>query len=226
MNENDITLARELDPILDDRPEPTIYLVSSKYTSLVRVNLVLLKTLLEWKKLPGVMITIDRPHQYVSHLLQLQGIDQSKLTFLDAISKHASDTKAGVKGSEYQGGPFYIENLPAFIAGTDGGSPSFVDIRSVRFVIIDNVSTLLTYNSMESLKEFFTNYVDVTRELAAGSLITVFVMDKDLHKSLFEYVLGMSAKVIELTPDMRIGEVRAAVGGRASTENPGGTGDA
>jgi hypothetical protein len=228
VNERDSALVKELAPMLEGRSEPTIYLMASKYTSLVRVNLVLLKAFLDEKKSSGVMITIDRPHQYASHLLQLHGIDQSGLTFLDAISSHASDTKAEVKGGQYSEGPFYIERLPAFMAGSDGVSPPGIDLVNVRFVIIDNVSTLLTYNSMESLKAFFSNYIDVMRKKASGNPITVFVMDKDLHGALFEFISGLAAKVIDLTPDMRIGDVevrpRAESADRANDGS--GSGDA
>ncbi len=208
MIERDLSLSKELASVLDRGSEPEICLMSSRYTSLVRVNLVLLKVFLDEKKYPGIMVTIDRPHQYISHLLQLHGIDQSRLTFLDAISKYASDTKGGVRCGEYEDGPFYIERLPEYLAGSDPRRTSSVDINAVNFIIVDNVSTLLTYNSMDSLKEFFRRYVEVTRERTTGCPVTVFAMDKELHRGLFEFISTISTKVIDLTPDMRIGDVK------------------
>ncbi len=87
--------------MIDVDESASVYLVHTKYTNLVRVNLVLLKAFLDEKHKRGLMITIDRPHQYVSHLMQLHGVDQTNLTFIDAISMHAADTKGGAVAPEF-----------------------------------------------------------------------------------------------------------------------------
>lgn len=67
MNERDLQLAEAINEIMDETNEPSIYLIHTKYTNVVRVNLVVLKAFLERKAKKGIMITIDRLHQYVSH---------------------------------------------------------------------------------------------------------------------------------------------------------------
>ncbi len=205
VNEKDLQLVKIISSEIQTEGESALYLISVKYTNLVRLNLVLLKALLERKRKKGIMITIDRPHQYVSHLLQLHGIDQSNLSFVDAISVQSSDTKGGAVAAEFQKGPFHIEVLPEFIAGSNG---SDADISSefsmVEFVVMDNVSTLLTYNTMASVETFFTKYLDVLRERSTHRVITVLAMDKDVHSVLFEFVSEIATKTIELSPDMQI----------------------
>lgn len=208
MNEKDLRLVKVLDSEIRVDGPSALYLIATKYTNLVRVNLVLLKALLDEKRRRGIMITIDRPHQYVSHLLQLHGIDQNKLVFVDAISSHSSDTKGGSVAAEFQRGPFHIETLPDFLSGGNGvepGGPS--DFAEAEFIILDNIATLLTYNSMEKVQSFFSKYMELVMAKRPGHLVTVIVMDSELHASLFEYISGKAKVVIELTPDMQIRQV-------------------
>lgn len=204
LNERDIQLVRILAPELRSEAKPSLYLISTKFTNLVRVNLVILKALLESQK-RGLMITIDRPHQYISHLMQLHGIDQSNLHYIDAISTHSADTKGGGVAAEYQKGPFMIETLPDCLMKPEGSTiEPLVDISGIDFVLMDNVSTMLTYNPMEAVAAFFRRYMEVVAQERHGPLLTIMVMDKNLYGSLWSFVSGISSKIIELTPEMTV----------------------
>jgi hypothetical protein len=209
LNEKDLELAHAVSSVLTGEEGSSIYLLHVKYTNLVRVNLVLLKAFLEDKNRRGLMITIDRPHQYLSHLMQLHGVDQTNLVFVDAISLHSADTKGGAVAPEFQMGPFHIEALPDFLMKhEDDGSSFQIDMSKIDFVIIDNVSTLLTYNSMESIKRFFQKYIDVLKSVKSRGIQTALVMDRDQHTELYEFLFGLSRKSIELGQDMLVKEVR------------------
>jgi hypothetical protein len=207
VNEKDLQLVHAVGTVIEADADPSIYVLHAKYTNLVRVNLVLLKAFLEEKHSKGMMITIDRPHQYVSHLMQLHGVDQTNLTFIDAISTHSADTKGGAVAPEFQRGPFHIETLPDFLTKPDNGSGITVDMSKVEFVIIDNVSTLLTYNSMDSIKRFFAKYIEVLRAARSGGIQTALVMDKEQYPQLFEFVSSLARKSIDLGPDMLVKRV-------------------
>lgn len=210
VNERDLKLVDEIGGLIQPNGLPAVYILTSKYTNLVRINLVLLKAFLDSKRNKGMMITIDRPHQYISHLLQLHGIDQSKLLFIDAISNYASDTKASLTADAFQSGPFYIETLPDFIISCNGRDPdSHLDLASTEFILMDNISTLLTYNSMESVKTFFSRYVGVLRERSSASLATLIVMDKELHADLYSFISPFAEKIIEISTDMKVSNVES-----------------
>jgi hypothetical protein len=207
VNEKDLQLVHSISAVIDDGSS-SIYVLHAKYTNLVRVNLVLLKAFLEEKRRKGLMITIDRPHQYVSHLMQLHGVDQSNLTFIDAISTHAADTKGGAVAPEFQRGPFHIEALPDFLMKPENnGSGLLVDLSKIDFIVIDNVSTLLTYNTMDSIKRFFEKYVEMVKSVRPGGIQTALVMDRDQHPQLFEFVSSMARKAIDLGPDMMVKKI-------------------
>ena len=110
---------------------------------------------------------------------------------------------------EFQMGPFHIEALPDFLMKhEDGGSSFQIDMSKIDFVIIDNVSTLLTYNSMASVKRFFQRYVDVLKSVKSRGIQTALVMDRDQHTELYEFISNLSRKSIELGQDMLVKGVR------------------
>lgn len=201
-------LVHSVSKVIESDSAASTYLFHTRFTNLVRVNLVLLKALLEEKKRKGLMITIDRPHQYLSHLMQLHALDQTNLVFIDTISSHASDTKGGAVAPEFQNGPFQIETLPDYFHDQGNGGSKFVlDMGKVEFVIIDNISTLLTYNTMESVKRFLYKYLDILGKISPNGVQTVLIMDRNLHPELFQFILTLSNKTIDLGPDMTIESV-------------------
>lgn len=209
MNERDLQLAEAINKIMVETNEPSVYLIHTKYTNVVRVNLVVLEAFLEIKAKKGIMITIDRPHQYVSHLMQLHEINQNNLSFIDAISAHSSDTKDGSADSVPQRGPFNIETLPEFLLNSEKENLGpLADLTGIGFIVIDNVSTLLIYNTTESVKRFFENYLRATKEFKPSTVLTVVVMDRDLQPVLFEFISGFSKKVLEVGPEMTVKIVR------------------
>ncbi len=66
------------------------------------------------------------------------------------------------------------------------------------------MATLLTYNTMESVQAFLSKFVTLVMKNKHGRIVTVLVMDKDIHGPLFEYISGIADMVIELTSDMQV----------------------
>ena len=219
MNDRDIQLASALSTELRAGDTSLLYLVSTKYTNIVRVNLVILKALLDGLKLKGIVITVDRPHQYLSHLLQLHGVGQDNLSFIDAIAAHASDTKPGGAAVEYQHGPFHVEALPEFLRSSNGSNPANANFSEAEFVLIDNVSTMLTYNTLDSLRVFLIRYVEVANSPNRKPVTTVLVMDKDVHAELHRLVSSMSWRVVELSPEMTVRQISDG-GAKSKSRSP------
>lgn len=219
MNERDLQLVRTIDSEIRFDGSPAIYLLSTKYTNLVRVNLVLLKDLLDEKHKKGVIVTIDRPHQYIAHLLQLHGIDQTNLIYIDAISSFSSDTKCGSVAKEYQHGPFNIESLPEFLFSEDDSRRvGMVNMADVEFVVMDNVSTMLTYNAMDGIRKFFAKYIEFVNKRKSKPVATAFVMDRDIYADLYSFISALSTKIIDIGMDMTIN--KALVEGPSSVPSP------
>jgi hypothetical protein len=208
VNEKDIQLSHAISSIVGKEDGERIYLLNIRHLNLVRVDLVLLKAFLEEKRLRGLLITVDRPHQYLSHLLQLHGVEQTNLTYLDAISRNAADTKGGAIAPEFQNGPFHVETLPDFLMEHSSDRASLnIDMSSIDFVIIDNVATLLVYNTMDSVRSFFQRYVEVLKSIHSKGIWTVLAIDRDMYPDLFKFIEELSSKIIVVSPEMVVEKV-------------------
>ena len=205
LNERDLQLAHAVSSMLESDSCDAMFLVQTKYTNLVRVNLVILKALLDDQRKNGLVITIDRPHQYLSHLMQLHQVDQKNLAFLDVISSHSSDSKGEASTKEFHGGPFHIETLPDFLFSGNAESRELgIDISKIQFIVIDNVSTLLTYNTMDSIMRFFERYGELVKSSGHHPLLSVLAVDNTLHQSLNALIQPLCKRTIDVGMDMSI----------------------
>jgi len=74
----------------------------------------------------------------------------------------------------------------------------------VEFVVIDNISTVLTYNTIDSVRRFFSKYVELVGRHKSGPIVTALVMDRELYSELFGIISELSRKVIDIGPDMTV----------------------
>ncbi len=154
-------------------------------TQFVRVNLMMLRGLSQERGLPGIFISVDRPHQYMVHLLSMHQIKAENLIFIDAISRFSADFKVANANVGFMDGPFRIDRLPMamndWIKGCNGQSLNF---SNRGFAIIDNLSALLTYNSFNSVQTFLQNFIQSLH--SSGNMIVPLMIDREKSGLLYE----------------------------------------
>lgn len=197
MNEKDLLLFKQLKAQLGVPLIPGLMVLDVRTTQFVRVELVLLKALMEEGQ-PGLFISVDRPHQYIVHLLTMHGIDCRSLTFVDAVARFSADSKpASVKVGFFQG-PRNIDTLPEALKNWSAadGRPGF-DLGDCGFAIIDNLSTLLNFNSQQVVLSFLTDFIS-----ALGAKVTVpLLVDRERNPNLFQMIRGLGGREIALVPE-------------------------
>lgn len=70
--------------------------------------------------------------------------------------------------------------------------------------MIDNVSTLLKYNTMDSIMKFFERYGELVKSAARHPLLSVLAVDNTLHESLNALIQPMCKRIIDVGMDMSI----------------------
>jgi len=137
--------------------------------------------------MPGIFIAIDRPHQYMVHLLTMHQINSTGLVFLDAISRFSADTKTASAKVGFVHGPSHVDELPNAIKDwASNANGNSLDMKRLRFAMIDNLAALLTYNSYSSVEMFLRNFVEVLS--THTDLVIPFVVDKERNCVLYEMV--------------------------------------
>ncbi len=203
MNQRDIELMQAIIREIGEIGAGERVLFKVSYSRIVQTNLVILKILLDqWMK-QGIFITIDRPHNYMEHLLRMHRVkNRHRLTYIDAIGKYSGSEMEAVENRAITRTPFQIEHLPdELIDGMkDGGST--VDMRNNDFILIDNLAAMLNYNSMASIVKFVDRYLKAIA--LYDSIFTALFIDSNNNPGLYDAIKPLCDVELEITPEMQV----------------------
>lgn len=203
MNERDIRLMGSILEYLGDPREGGVVLFDVRSTQLARVTLILLKGLLDERGMCGIFISVDRPHQYMVHLMRMHQISSARLTFIDAISRFSGDRRMGEANVGFVDTPFHIDTLPSTLK--DWSYPSndrMVNLRNTDFAMIDNIATLLNFNRFTSVERFLRSFVALTQEDHA--VLVPILVDGERHGLLFETARSLADREVKVMPDFSL----------------------
>ena len=185
-------------------------LFSVSYERIAKTNLILLKALLEELKKKGILVTIDRPHQYMEHLLRMHRVNYENLLFIDTIARYSGtilSDNLNVGNVRILDSPFQIDILPALFASKPedlDGEEGKIDITGVDFILIDNVATMLNYNDPNSVERFLEDYMAKFRNL--NDILISLTLDSVAYNSLYQVARRLFDREINVD-DLRIGKV-------------------
>lgn len=185
-------------------------LFSVSYERIAKTNLILLRALLEELKKKGILITIDRPHQYMEHLLRMHRINYENLLFIDTIARFSGNIisdNLNVGNVRILDSPFQIDILPELFATKPedlSGVEGKIDITGVDFILIDNVATMLNYNDPNSVERFLEDYMAKFRNL--NNILISLTLDRVAYNSLYQVVRRLFDREIDVN-DLKSGKV-------------------
>ncbi len=198
MNERDMLLMQKVNSMLGPMEGINRVMFTVKYTQLTRLNLILLKLLLDERKRKGILVVLDRPHQYITHLLRLHNIGQNNISYVDTVSSLSGSEPQQAKGVSFVGGPFHLENLlKSFNAEKHSeGQEKAIDVDKIDFIILDNISTMVMYNDIYQIKSFVASLTSLLERF--DSMFLAIAIDKNAHRQLYELVKQTCDKEIEI----------------------------
>lgn len=186
MNERDLLAMQKINSRLSSVETSNRVLFTVKYNQLARLNLILLKLFLDERKWKGILIVLDRPHQYISHLLHLHNVNQENLSYIDTVNSLSGFKQQQNKNVSVVEDPFRIENLlNSFDIEKDNDiQEKPIDMDKINFILLDNVSTMLRHNDIYRIKDFVTSFTPILNNY--DSLFLVVTIDRNAHKQLYE----------------------------------------
>lgn len=202
MNNKDIQLMRDIMSQIGNFNEGNKVLFSVSYDRIAKTNLILLRGLLEELKKSGILITVDRPHQYMEHLLRMHRINYDNLLFIDTIARFSGSNLSGnldVKNVALLDSPFQIDLLPALLSLNSKGATAAegrIDINGVDFILIDNVATMLNYNDPIMVQGFLENYI--TKFGSINNFLISLTLDRIAHNSLYQTTKRLFDREIDI----------------------------
>ncbi|NYT16380.1 MAG: hypothetical protein GKC02_10570 [Methanomassiliicoccales archaeon] len=201
MNQRDVQLMRSLMDSIGDIDEGGVVLIDVPSTQFVRINLILLKGLLEEMGRSGIFISVDRPHQYMVHLMRMHRIDLDNVTFIDMINRLSGDRKREQAKVGFADGPFHIGSLPSGLdEWASEGTHGLFELSECGFAMVDNIATLEVFNRDPAVKLFVNNFILLAK--SHGNMMVPIVLDKERNQSLYRAAQKLCDVEIRVTHDL------------------------
>jgi len=210
MNIKDIQLMKNIISQIGDMNNGNKVLFCVSYERIAKTNLILLRAFLEELNKKGILVTIDRPHQYMEHLLRMHRINYENLLFIDTIARFSGNILSddlSVGNIRILDSPFQIDLLPGLFALNPEEQIEVegqIDITGLDFILIDNVATMLNYNDPTSVESFLENYMAKFRNL--NNILISLTLDSVAYNSLYQVARRLFDREINID-NLRIGKL-------------------
>lgn len=149
-----------------------------------KTNIDLVKHLTKKKNIPGVYVTLNKPFEVMRSALEKGGVDTRMIIFIDAVTKTAGGKIAKTKNCLFIGNP---ENLSDVSVAMDQAVMALPGKE--KFLFFDSLSTLLLYNSIETVARFIHFLAGKMRVWKVKGIIISLEResDKDLIEELSQF---------------------------------------
>lgn len=165
---------REIEARLEKLPIEFIALIISGADVYSLAQEIALRVLIKKKDMCGIYITFNRPYSTLKEAVEKQGIDSSKLFFIDLITETAGGKVERGAGERcfYVSSPKNLTELSILMEQAMLRLP-----RERRFVFIDSISTMLIYNDPDTVLRFVHSLTGKMRLLGITGII--FLLEKE-----------------------------------------------
>jgi KaiC/GvpD/RAD55 family RecA-like ATPase len=184
----DLKILKELEGL----PKHFTTLLLLEPTSYSRIDIQLLKYMIKTSSSRGIYVTMNKSFYHLTEILQGEKIDTSKIQFIDGITRGTGRKEIPAKNCVYIEAPHDLVGINVAIneclekIGDDNG-----------FLIFDSISTLLIYNSPESVEKFVHAIIGKIRE---SKVRAVFLMVKsEQHRGVIDALSQFCDKTFEIS---------------------------
>ncbi len=165
-----------------------VVLIDVKPNQQTKNNLIVLKALSDINRWRGIVITLERPHHYLTYLLGIQGISQRNLTYIDlAYSK-----KKMIKF------PVNVLDEENIIGGFINDEK--IDLKDFDFLMVDNISSAKMYMRKESLINFITYLIEEAKKY---ELTLILPMDFSREREILGEIKDVANKEMSFEEVMK-----------------------
>jgi KaiC/GvpD/RAD55 family RecA-like ATPase len=145
-----------------------ITLLNAPIENYADINREAIRVLIEDMDFEGIYITVNRPANQIISEFSKEGIDISKLKFVDAISQTYGKTPEKNSKIRYVFGPLNIEGIVSAV------KEFLSEIKMTKrrtFVFIDSITTVLLYNHLPRTIRFSKFLTDDLRKLKVNGIM-------------------------------------------------------
>ncbi len=187
MNSQEVKISRKLAGMI---PEEGVCLFNVKIHQQTRLILILLKGLVDIAKKRGIVITLEKPHHYLTYLLGIHGVSQRYITYVDlaASSKKSVNfpLKVGLESS-----------VSGFIRA------SKVDPKDYGFILVDNLGHSKIFLSEKTMESFVRYLIRVAEQ---KNICLLIPLDMEKCPTIYEMVKKKARYKISMEEVIKIAD--------------------
>jgi hypothetical protein len=179
-------VAEKISSAIENGAEIILVIVESK--KYVKASLEIIKYLTD--RAEGVFITLNRPYSSLKRLMEKEGINTSKILFIDAITRQLGGEEIDTERCIYLNSPDPTQMQVAIEQAMDR------IFSQNRFIYLDSLSTISLYKSFETLLKFIRYITGKIR--IKGFIGTIFSIEKEIDDIYYSQISLMVDEVIEV----------------------------
>ncbi len=179
-------LIEKIQEALDRGAEILLVKVDSKHY--VRVSLEIVKYFS--KVAEGIYVTLNKPYFSLKKMFMKEGIDLSKIVFIDCITLQLGGEEIDTDRCFYLSSPDPVQLQVTIERAMD------LITADNRFIYLDSLSTISLYKSFESLIKFLRHLTGKMR--LRGFVGTIFTIEREMEDSYYSQISLMCDEVIEV----------------------------
>ncbi len=176
----------EIKDAIDRGAEILLVKVDSK--SYVRVSLDIVKYFSSVAE--GIYVTLNKPYFSLKKMFQKEGIDLSRIIFIDCITLQLGGVEIDKERCFYLNSPDPVHLQVMIERAMD------LITSDNRFIYLDSLSTISLYKSFETLIKFLRHLIGKIR--LRGFVGTIFTLEKEMDDSYYSQISLMCDEVIEV----------------------------
>lgn len=175
----------------NDLPEHWLLLFVINAEDYLEKNMVILNEVLKQEDTVGVYVTLNRPYQVLTKILEKNNIDTDKLFFIDCITKTIEPENEEKKC-------LFLENPQNLTNITIAIEEIMSTIQSKnKSLFVDPLSTLLIYNRTETVSKFLHFLTGKIRVLNLNGVL--LSTEKDLDPEFADQLEQFVDKIVDLS---------------------------
>ncbi len=143
------------------------------------LNRAVLHRLVGTLRYTGAYISLNKPYDLLVDELKKEGIDPSKLYFLDGVSRSFGRPLTETRNCTYLSGSESVSELSLSISAV-------LNAGDIDFIFMDSASTIMIYNSLNTTQRFFHYFINKLRTKNVTGII--LTLDEENSRQLCKFV--------------------------------------
>jgi hypothetical protein len=185
------------------------FVVTVRAPHISRLNLAILRICLTERNERGIYISIDKPDKHIKAILERHNISKEGAYTDTGVQTTQEGISAGAMQMAKRkvlvvSGIFcpnlFLDSIDATVSADPQARATLLqELSSIKFIMIDNLGTMLAYNSWGKIQEFFSRFNVFLEQFP--HMRAFMSVDKDVHGNVYNLVSQICEREIEIQDD-------------------------